>query len=259
MSLENNRSTNQSDREEEHQLAIQAMNGDRKARETLILNHLSLVRRILSSYRGKGTPDDVLFQEGCYGLILAVDHYDPDKGASLSTYATYYIKKYMAKATADNYPHPIIFKEKSSAKAKLYGQALETLTEQLQRAPSNREVADYLGISYQEAISLMSGVLQVIPLDSEDNADRPPAQICSRAAEEDVITLLNEMNLDDFPVPLTKREQAILYLRFGFGESNRPHTFLEISKILGLSDYTASRLCNEAIEKLRSVKNKKDF
>jgi len=162
----------QQGREEEAKLAREAKSGDMAAREKLILNHLSLVRRLSGKFAGKGTPEDVLFQEGCYGLILAVDHYDPDKGASLSTYATYYINKYLRKATSENYPHPIMLKAKSSAKAKKYKQAVEDLKESLGRAPSNREVAEYLQISYQEATSLMSGILQVVPLDTPIFSER---------------------------------------------------------------------------------------
>ena len=139
------KSNEKSNREEEYQLAKLSKAGDKKARETLILNHLPLVRRLMGIYTGKGTPHDVLFQEGCYGLILAIDRFDPDKGTALSTYAIHYIQKYLRKAIADNYPHPIILKEKSSAKAKKYKQAIETLTEKYGRSPSNREVADYLG------------------------------------------------------------------------------------------------------------------
>ena len=105
----------------------------------------------------------------------------------------------------------------------------------------------------------MAGVLQVIPLDTPTYTDRPPSQLCGRAAEDEVLNLLNEMSLDDFPVPLTKREKAILYLRFGFGPDNKPFTFIEIGEILGMTDYTASRLYKEALEKLQSVKNKKNF
>ena len=244
-------------REEDERLAHQARDGCKKAREELIVNHLYLVKRLMGIYVGKGTPEDVLFQEGCYGLILAVDRYDPDKGASLDTYATYYVNKYLRKAMAENFPHPIMLKEKSSAKAKRYRQAIEELTEKNGYSPTNQELADYLDISYQEATSLMAGVLQVVPLDTPAYTDRPPAQLCGRPAEAEVLQHLNEISLDAFPTPLTKREKIILHLRFGSGPDNQPLTFSQIGEILGLSDYTVSCLYSEAIEKLRSVKDRK--
>jgi len=81
--------------EELQALGKRSSEGDLDARETLILSHLGLVNLVLQEYTGKGTDTEDLYQEGCYGLILAVDNYDYRRGTRLSTYAVYWIRKRM--------------------------------------------------------------------------------------------------------------------------------------------------------------------
>lgn len=49
-------------------------------------------------YRKVTIPFDDLVQEGLIGLLEARKHYDPTKGASFSTYASFWIRKYMLTA-----------------------------------------------------------------------------------------------------------------------------------------------------------------
>ncbi len=239
-------------RQRDEYLAQKAREGDLQARETLITEHLYLVDRLLGRFIGKGVPTDVLYQEGCYGLILAVDRYDPKRNTLLDTYATYYVNKYLWQAMMDNYPHPIILKQKSAKWCKRYKEATEQLTERLGRVPSNQEIADELGISYQSAASLLFASTNVTPF--EDIEDRVSADYSGRGAEEDVLDRLNEMCLDAFPVSLSPTEEEILYLRFGFGPEGKPQTFIEIAHQLHLSSDTVSKYYYAAIEKLRNAK-----
>lgn len=237
-------------------LARKARAGDARARETLITEHLYLVDKIMRFYAGKGVPEDVLYQEGCYGLILAVDRYDPDRNTALDTYASYYVKRYLWQAMLDNAPHPIVLKQKSARQAMRYREAAERLTGQLGRPPSNQEIADELGISYQTVTSLMLiGDMQAISLDSMEAEDRTPLIVSGRGVEEDVLNMFNEMCLDDFPVTLSPTEEEILLLRFGFGRGGKPHTFDQIGKLLNLSADTVSVYCSRALQKLRDAKS----
>jgi RNA polymerase sigma factor (sigma-70 family) len=52
-----------------------------------------LVRIIAGKYARYGVPYDDLVQEGMIGLWEAQKRYDPEKGASLATYAGFWIKK----------------------------------------------------------------------------------------------------------------------------------------------------------------------
>jgi RNA polymerase sigma factor (sigma-70 family) len=66
--------------------------------DELLNQHRGLVGSIVKSYSGKGLSDDDLFQEGMIGLMKAAHSYDPDKGMQFSSYAVYWIKKYILEA-----------------------------------------------------------------------------------------------------------------------------------------------------------------
>jgi RNA polymerase sigma factor (sigma-70 family) len=75
------------------QLLRAARRGDRRARERLVLNYLPLVHSLAAGYRHCGLPADDLVQEGCLGLLEAVDRYDAERGATFEPYARFRIRR----------------------------------------------------------------------------------------------------------------------------------------------------------------------
>jgi RNA polymerase primary sigma factor len=57
--------------------------------------NIGLVKSISSKYYNTGLERDDLFQEGCYGLIKAIDRFNVSKCVRFSTYATYWIKAHI--------------------------------------------------------------------------------------------------------------------------------------------------------------------
>ncbi len=84
--------------EEEKKTAVRAAAGDRAARDRLILANLRFVVLCTRPYRGHGLSDDELVEEGIIGLIEAVDHFDPERGARLMTCARFWIRNAILKA-----------------------------------------------------------------------------------------------------------------------------------------------------------------
>lgn len=73
--------------------------GDKKAREEMILAYQNLVARYAWRYQdGCTVTYQDLFQEGCIGLIKAAEHYRPNENVKFSGYAVFWIKKYMIQA-----------------------------------------------------------------------------------------------------------------------------------------------------------------
>ncbi|HPR18048.1 MAG TPA: sigma-70 family RNA polymerase sigma factor [Candidatus Cloacimonadota bacterium] len=64
----------------------------------IVVEYLPLVRSIAAKYNKLGIPQEDLEQEGMIGLLEAADKFEADKGAKFSTYATYWIKKYILEA-----------------------------------------------------------------------------------------------------------------------------------------------------------------
>jgi RNA polymerase sigma-B factor len=69
------------------QLARLNRAGDALARETLIARHLPLARRLALRYRRGGDPPEDLVQVASFGLIKAVDRWDPDHGSPFPAFA----------------------------------------------------------------------------------------------------------------------------------------------------------------------------
>ena len=66
--------------------------GDAAAAHRLVASHLRLVAKIAMGYRGYGFPIAELISEGNFGMMRAIQRFDPDQGARLSTYATWWIR-----------------------------------------------------------------------------------------------------------------------------------------------------------------------
>ena len=66
--------------------------GNMKSAHHLVTSHLRLVAKIAGGYRGYGLPYEELISEGNIGMMQAVKKFHPDKGARLSTYASWWIK-----------------------------------------------------------------------------------------------------------------------------------------------------------------------
>lgn len=67
--------------------------GDRKAREKLILHNMRLVAHITKKYGVPQPEQEELISIGTVGLVKAVDSFDNSKGARFATYASRCIEK----------------------------------------------------------------------------------------------------------------------------------------------------------------------
>jgi RNA polymerase sigma-32 factor len=90
--------------EEEKELVKQLQEtGDIEAAKKLVMANLRLVVKIAMEYRSAYKNVLDLIQEGNIGLMKAVSKYNPDKGAKLSYYASWWIKSYILKFILDNF------------------------------------------------------------------------------------------------------------------------------------------------------------
>ena len=90
--------------EEEQELARRFHDaGDLEAAKKLVTTHLRLVVKIAMEYRSAYHNVLDLIQEGNIGLLQAVRHFEPEKGARLSTYAQWWIRSYILKYILDNF------------------------------------------------------------------------------------------------------------------------------------------------------------
>lgn len=72
---------------EEKEYLERCKEGDREAREILILRNMRLVAHVVKKYQGTGYDTEDLISVGTIGLIKAINTFNPEKGARLATYA----------------------------------------------------------------------------------------------------------------------------------------------------------------------------
>lgn len=90
-------------REERDLAELFRKTGDKEAARKLVTSHLRLVVKMALEYRtAYGNVLD-LVQEGNLGLMRAVKTFDPDKGARLGHYASWWIRSFILKHILDNF------------------------------------------------------------------------------------------------------------------------------------------------------------
>ncbi len=137
-------------REEEREVGQRVrMDGDKEAKQKLVLGNLRLVVKIALEYHSYLNLLD-LIQEGNVGLVRAVGKYDPERGTRFSTYASFWIRAYILKHLMDTWSM-VKVGTKDSQRKLFY--SLNREKEKLERSgitPSAEVLADNLGASTAE-------------------------------------------------------------------------------------------------------------
>ena len=69
------------------ELLQRAHDGDKEARDRLVMENIGLVWSIVKRFSGRGCETEDLFQIGSIGLLKAIDNFDLSMDVKLSTYA----------------------------------------------------------------------------------------------------------------------------------------------------------------------------
>src|SRR5215203_1579459 len=150
--------------EEELDLGRRARAGDAQARARLIEKNLRLVVSVAKRYRGMGLSFEDLIQEGNLGLMKAVEKFDPDLGYRFSTYATWWIRQAVQRAVSDK-GRTIRLPVHMWDKARKVGRATSELYAELEREPTDDEVAERLGWTTEKVLRATSATPDATSLD----------------------------------------------------------------------------------------------
>jgi RNA polymerase primary sigma factor len=247
---------------QEIELAAKIKNGDGKARALMISSNLRLVVTIAQDYANLGLPLLDLISEGNIGLMIAVDRFDPAKGAKLSTYAAWWIRQSIKRALSNQSKTirlPLHLGEKIS---KMRRVALQ-MTEELGREPTDDELAEEVGIASEKVSHLKTASIRPASLDAPISDD-DLTEFGESVADEEAPTpfeLLRDKDLhnevDGLFEVLDDREKEIISQRFGFDGGERK-TLEEVGKRLGVTRERIRQLQNIALSKLRRALSQKE-
>lgn len=232
--------------EETKELFQKMKNGDPFAREDLINGNLKLVLSSLKKFYNKVDNLDDLFQVGCLGLVKAIDNFDTSYDVKLSTYAIPMICGEIKRYLRDNCSLRISRSVKDIAyKAlKIKNEILLTSGKE----PSNKTVADILGISESEVVNALEALREPVSMyEPIYNDGGDTIYLYDQLKSEDKEYDLDyHLALDKALDTLKDREMHILNERFVIGK-----TQMEIAAELGISQAQISRIEKNAINSLK--------
>jgi RNA polymerase primary sigma factor len=239
--------------EEELELSRRVQKGDEKARTKLIEANLRLVVKIAKSYVTADVGFLDIVQEGNLGLMKAASKYDYRHNVRFSTYAAWWIKQSITRALS-NKRRIIRLPHRKEEALKKIQKAHFTLSQQLLRKPSVREIAAELRMKESEVASILLISGTMASLDSEINTDaltlldlcedysyNPDAELFEKNVREETLKFLEH---------LVEKERQILLYRFAFHGGER-YTLKRIGQQMGISPETVRQIEMRAIKKLR--------
>ena len=226
------------------------------ARERMVKAHLRLVVSIARDYHRRSSLDLLdLIQEGNMGLMHAIEKFDYRRGVKVSTYATWWIRQSIARAIADQGRTIRIPVHMTEVAAKVLRERRRFYQKE-GRDPRVGEIAARTGIAAGRVEQVLSMVQEPTSLDLPIGEDgdatlgdlikAPDAVDPHVAAEASAL----QRFVGEALAELTPREQRILRMRFGIGESEA-HTLEEVGKVFGVTRERIRQIEAKALEKLR--------
>src|SRR2546421_8497675 len=248
--------------QQEIELATKIKKGDAEARERMISSNLRLVVTIAHDYANLGLPLLDLISEGNIGLTKAVERFEPDQWAKLSTYAMWWIKQSIKRALANQSKTIRVPVHLVDKVAKVRRVSLQ-MSDELGREPTDEELGEEIGIASEKVARLKSVGIRPASLDAPiaENDSTEFAEVIGDDERQTPFELLRDKNLlgevEGLLEVLDPREKKIISQRFGL-DGGKPQTLEDVGKDFGITRERIRQLQNIALAKLRRALSKKE-
>jgi RNA polymerase sigma-B factor len=238
--------TAQSRHEDEQLLSAFARERKPSQLEALTERYQPLARALANRYRGGREPYEDLLQVAHLGLVKALRGYDPERRTSFTAYAVPTILGELRRHFRDRVWNLRLPRALQESTAKVEG-ALETLTEELGRAPTVGELAADTGLTDEEVGETLVAreVRWTSSFDAPAGGDEEAASPSELVACEEPGYDRVEAQLACSSAALDERERTAIELRFFAGM-----TQADVGREMGVSQMQVSRISRSGLAKL---------
>lgn len=233
-------------------------NGSSGPRDRLILHYSPLVKYVAGRV-ASGLPQNIeqadLVSYGIFGLIDAIEKFEPGRGIKFETYAINRIKGAIIDElrAIDWVPRSV------RSKAREVEKALGKLESELRRSPTDEEIAEYMGIGLSELHSIYTQLsfVSLVALDEllsvggergdrlslletleDTSSENPVAAFEFEEMKHSIATAINR---------LPEREKIVVTLYYYEGL-----TLNQIGEVLGVTESRVCQMHTKAVMQLRS-------
>ena len=235
-------------------LGLYKRTGIQEYKWPLVLRYEGLIKsialQICGVYSGFAQVDDIV-NEGIITLMNSVDKFDPEKGTKFETYVSKRIRGMIIDLARQQDWLPRSVRKR----AREIDQAVTNLSNRLNRFPTEREIAEYMGLSmdkYHEDAAA-TALCNIVSLEAiferrgegdtgvslaAEEADLPEASVQQKEMREQLGAGIRT---------LRENEQLVLSLYYERGLNMR-----NIAQVMKISEPRVSQIHSRAIQKLRA-------
>lgn len=221
---------------------------------TALLRHYEPIVRMAAGKLSRSRPDlyEDMYQVGQMSMLRLFAQYNTDRDIPFEAYAMKSIIGHLKNYLRDKSWY-IQVPRRLKEKGLLLGRAIDELSMRLGRSPKVEDIAEYLDLSVEETIEVMTSreSYQYVSLDTPLSAEgESAATIGDMISNEDdeMLSVDGRMDLQEALSQLKEEEAKVLSLVYSSGLSQR-----EIAAKLGISQMSVSRIQRRAISKLREL------
>jgi RNA polymerase primary sigma factor len=245
--------------DEEVELTTRIRKGDELALEKLILANLRFVISVAKQFQYQGLSFPDLINEGNVGLIMAAKRFDETRGFKFISYAVWWIRQAIIQAISEQ-TRVVRLPLNRITSIKKIARAIPYLEQELEREPTDAEIAEHLEMSDDEvdiANRIKSRQISFDkPLSHEGNDDFSLHEIIQTG---DIPSPDNNMmkeslvnNLSRALAKLSDKEASILSMFFGLSGTPR-YTLQEIAVKYGMSSERIRQIKSQGLFKLKNL------
>lgn len=243
------------DAEDEWSLSERIHEGDADARRLMIESNLRLVVSIARNYVGRGMPLLDLIAEGNFGLIRAVEKFEPERRLRFSTYATFWIRHAVQQAIM-NQARTVRLPVNVLRELAQVLRCNRELTATLGRPPTLDELASAVGKPTADVAELFRHNESISSLDAPLSGEDDRALIEQVAESDDGDHAMPASDrvgpLQQWLEHLNPRQRLVVSRRYGL-DGEPLQSLAEIAAELGISRERVRQIQQDSLKKLRKL------